>query len=71
MLVKVYIQFRQFENAIKALDRLKDLAKDINDYNLLAEIYNKIAQCHIKLNRNNYALSCYQTMLQYAWLNKD
>lgn len=43
MLVNVYIYFRQFHNAIRALDRQKDLALDYDDNQALVLIYFKMA----------------------------
>lgn len=71
LLVSVYFQFRQYDNAILALHKLRDIAVDNDDLQSLIEIYQMIAQCHIKEGRNTFALSFYQTMLQYAWLKAD
>ena len=37
--VSIYFQFRQFENAIRALERLKDIAEDTDDFDSLVDIY--------------------------------
>ena len=50
---------------------LRDIAQDIDDYDALIEIYKQIADCYIKTGRSKFALTFFQTMLQYAWLRND
>lgn len=67
----VYTQYRQFDNAILALERLKDIAEDTDDISDLVEIYSKMAQCYLKTNKNHHALLSLQSMLQHAWYTQD
>lgn len=69
--VSIYLQYRQFDNAIRALERLKDIAEDTDDFDELVDIYQKISQCYLKTNKNNHALMSLQSMLQHAWFTKN
>ena len=57
------MQLQQYDNAIKALNKVRDIAVDTDDNLELIDCYYKIAQCHIKEGRNKFALTFFQTML--------
>lgn len=56
LICAIYIQLRQYENAIKALEKIRDLAVETDDYAECVETYQTIAWCHVKENRNKIAL---------------
>lgn len=66
-----YSHFGQFESAIMAIERIKDIAEDSNDSVLLIQVWHNLAEYYTKLKKTQEALFCLQRMLQYAWIQND